>query len=1033
MRFDHVAVGVSCSVSGRLRERALWHFASTMDSRTGGSVGFAVAVRSWVALLVWFSVAVVGGTGAGVAQVPKQGQQAGLPPALPAQEPTPVAYLLVIDHSGSMNERLAGKSVTRWQEMQRQAIELVEKIPLGSRLWIAVFAGEPPRAAWIPPFQTEADRKKVIGHLQSAFGTPQGGTALYDTLGIAFEEAERLSRQNPGQHILVLAYTDGKDESSKQWNPTTLRQRFQQLVEQNRNTWLFYTRIPGEGVPLSEIVGRDTPNAREGAFRSPLPVSLVRTHYHLENAVLQPRQTITLEFLASHAIWQTLGQAVLNFEFIPAQGQPIKVRAQPVALRPGPIPVELVVENPDQLLVDSHYSGVLKIHYPTLDKFDIKAADTISISFQKEKRIEIFDRRPSDNSSFAVGQPILFWVNTLEGAKVIWDFGDGQSATGPEVRHVYNTAGKRQVKVTVGEPPLGPAVQTFLVDIVDLSLRVAPVATAVFSETTTTFRCTGRGPIQKIEWIIDGRKYDGTFTLRGDLLEGDIAYRFDTTGDHRLTVLGYSEKAVVQSEEMVVKVVDLPRLLIDQPQENSILYFKKPYQFRAAIKGPVEKVKWTVRGNVKEQGNETTKVFAEIERPVVIVENQPAALLDYVFEEQTSALDAVIEASGLLPEGLTTVSNPVSRVAVKVDFSPLQVQLTMTSHESGKAVRFSEQPIVFSVSDQNQEAPIKIDWDFGDGDRKNGVADTSVSHRYQKLGSYKVTATYYASGGREQSVELPVTVVAVSPVARGSVLKGSEPVEKLYANEQIQLVDDSTGDIVRREWFLDDKRLSDTSFALRAPGTYTLKLVVTGPPKLDGSEPEQSIQQFKLVVLPRPNHFLFAAVLGFSLVVGGVSVRLLTGNAPRHWYLYYSPQRPPNEYDGRMRLNKGWDWWRKRAKIPVKRLLGGYAPYWCEQEGAREQLTIRPIRTGRDPRAVMEFSGEGNERVDFRRHSEDRQRIVYVLTDARCADPDYRRIYFELFMASQPSPWPIIGLCVIFAVLIAAVGMAYYRVYHGII
>ena len=206
--------------------------------------------------------------------VPVFGQQSD-----PLPEDT-IAVLLVIDHSGSMGNTDRGSRTTRWEKMRAEAIEIVRKLPLESHLWIAVFSDA--RVTPLePPFRSEADRAKLIGQLEN-YAPPAGGTHLFDTLHMAFEEAQRLSQKTPNRHVAVYVYTDGKDEGSTRFRSLNdVEAVIPGLKKLNRNCWLVWTGI-GSNAAMKPN-GFDS--ARDGI---PLPIQVDPAALVLKNPRVNP-------------------------------------------------------------------------------------------------------------------------------------------------------------------------------------------------------------------------------------------------------------------------------------------------------------------------------------------------------------------------------------------------------------------------------------------------------------------------------------------------------------------------------------------------------------------------------------------------------------------------------------------------------------------------------------------------------------------------------------------------------------------------
>lgn len=918
-----------------------------------------------------------------------------------ATPPESAAYLLVIDHSGSMTKPLpSGK--TRWVEMQEKAVEFLRNAPLESRIWIAVFSGEAPQP-YLAPFSSEENRAAAISRVQSSYGPPSGGTALYDTLGLAFEEAERLSRQYPNRNISVLAYTDGIDESSKKWNPQSLSLRFGQIVRDNQNLFLFYTRIGNEGLPIDKIIISD--RAREGAFKIPLPVSLVQSAIGLKSPLIEPKQTIELEFLASDANWKLLEGTKLSFQFV-ADKQNLSVQVTDAAFRRGRIPITLEVANPKQLQVDQDYGGRLKITYPTLGRYEVQGRDQVQVTFQRGEKVQIYDIRPADGTAFAAGKPVFFWVKTLQGAKVLWDFGDGTSASGMEIQHVYNTPGDRTVTVSAeADPRVGPTRKTLTVKIIDLGVSIDPVTGTPVEGTPLKFTATGRGQMERFEWVIDGQTFAGE--KRSDGKSGtEIAYAFRSPARHVLSVVGYAEKAVVQSEERVLTVIEKPDVQIVSPQTGQSLHFGIKSRFTAQVRGPVQNVRWTIS-----RKGDVGKPLAEAARPVVATESSRTSEWEFAFPEADMPFDAEVVAEARLSSEIS-LKSPSTAVSFRVEYPRLTPKIEI---EGTQPLPYGK-PVQFYLRGEGIRT---VAWNFGDG-TNDATNNQSPAHEYHRTGPFHVTADVVGRGGRTATAGFDINITARKPQAHPKVLvAGREIGSEVRVNNTIELRDESDGDIVRREWYYDGKLLSpgQATVPLDDVGEHRLLERVIGPP---GPTGETSTDEAELLfrVRSRPRYELLGVAIAVALLMGGIAAYLLTGNHPQNWKLFYSPGTDAfDEFSPRKKIAEYWDRWRKRARIPLRKLFPESA-YWGTGEGAREDLTIYGTGavefTGVDEMVTQLRSGEGTETL-----------VDYAWFVRKCNEPDYQRIFFRLEKVRNDSVWHLILLVLIGVLLIASVGLVW--------
>jgi hypothetical protein len=441
---------------------------------------------------------------------------------------------------------------------------------------------------------------------------------------------------------------------------------------------------------------------------------------------------------------------------------------------------------------------------------------------------------------------------------------------------------------------------------------------------------------------------------------------------------------------------------------------------------------------------------------------------------------------GILPDNYKDyIPAPDQQIKLQLQYAPLKATLRVTSHDIATPIPFSKQPVVFEV--EGSDILTQVTWDFREspasangqattaahaeppapsmpketatapsdattapndatlhgvsapdpqaamssGDTKNKV---QTSHVFHKVGQYTVKAVVSARGGRRAEDTVTVTVAAQLPEAKQvSFAVGGKSVERLYVGDTIQLQASLSGDVVESYWQVNGVKLPGSIFVPENPGNYTFTFFARGPEgvaDLGGNATVEKILTLK--VYKRPNHWLFGSIVSAAVIMFAVSWRLLTRNEPRYWYLYYCPQRPPTEYDARQLLKQYWNRWHKCAKVPMRQLLGAYSEYWASGEGSREYVLIRPLRGRGQVRPVVQFSGEGNDRVDWSRHMEDKQRVVYRLLDRRCKEPQFQNVFFELLMATNWNPVPVIVLIIIGVALVGVCSWTYYQIYQAL-
>jgi PKD repeat protein len=133
-------------------------------------------------------------------------------------------------------------------------------------------------------------------------------------------------------------------------------------------------------------------------------------------------------------------------------------------------------------------------------------------------------------------------------------------------------------------------------------------------------------------------------------------------------------------------------------------------------------------------------------------------------------------------------------------------------------------PLTVQFTNQSTGNITAYTWEFGDGATST---DVSPTHTYANPGTYNVRLIAVGPGGQSTAqATINATRPANAPVAAftPSVTSGSIPLTVQFNNQ-------STGDITRYEWSFGDGSSTERnpSYTFTQPGTYTVRLTVTGP------------------------------------------------------------------------------------------------------------------------------------------------------------------------------------------------------------
>lgn len=175
-------------------------------------------------------------------------------------------YVFLIDISGSMENG----SPSLFSQVQEVASNFVRRLPNGSNLSIFTFDGFVSHLGrW--DSLTESTRQNVISEIRS-LSTKGGYTALWDAICVGVDEMEKMNNSDDTHIQLLISYTDGQDNASKNSSSACLDKY--KLMQKNGYTYWIYNAIGGIEVPdeilaLQDILGINRTN-------NPIPIRVAQ-------------------------------------------------------------------------------------------------------------------------------------------------------------------------------------------------------------------------------------------------------------------------------------------------------------------------------------------------------------------------------------------------------------------------------------------------------------------------------------------------------------------------------------------------------------------------------------------------------------------------------------------------------------------------------------------------------------------------------------------------------------------------------------
>ena len=186
-------------------------------------------------------------------------KQKGAPAQAPAQAPAirPVTFVAMVrDHSVSMRSLKEGAM----RDFNAQLYELQAAEGNGQDISIRVVKCGVGHLGRVE-LSDEVGRPSSIRRLDS-YVVDGGATPLFDSVGAAIDALNDAARGVPDASFLVMAITDGEENSSRHWSASKLRDEITRLQATDRWTYVF--RVPkGYGSKLVGLLGVPSGNVLE--------------------------------------------------------------------------------------------------------------------------------------------------------------------------------------------------------------------------------------------------------------------------------------------------------------------------------------------------------------------------------------------------------------------------------------------------------------------------------------------------------------------------------------------------------------------------------------------------------------------------------------------------------------------------------------------------------------------------------------------------------------------------------------------------
>ena len=411
-------------------------------------------------------------------------------------------------------------------------------------------------------------------------------------------------------------------------------------------------------------------------------------------------------------------------------------------------------------------------------------------------------------------------------ASYLWDFGNGQTATGAAVAHTFTEVGSYTVRLTVTDVNGATASTTRLV-----SATVPPNAAPTASFTRTP--SSGTVPLVVQLNASQSSDSDGSITSYawqfGDGTSGTgvtTSHTYNSVGSFTIRLTVTDDDGAMSSMTRTVNVDpptnDAPNASFTMSPSSG--YAPLAVTFSASgssdADGTIVSYAWDYGEGSTGSGMNVNHTFASAgtyEVNLTVTDDDGAT--------SSTSKPVVVSAPPNVPPTASFTRTPSTGVA------PLLVTAngSASSDEDGSIVQYA--------------------WDFGDGSSASGQ---SASHTYATSGSYSIRLTVTDDDGASGSATLSVTVSPPTnvPPQASFTLSTSGGYAPLQVTVDASGSTDTDGSIVSYAWDFGDGGDAtgvSATHTFETPGTYEVELVVTDD---DGA---QATQARTVTVTETPN------------------------------------------------------------------------------------------------------------------------------------------------------------------------------------
>ena len=418
--------------------------------------------------------------------------------------------------------------------------------------------------------------------------------------------------------------------------------------------------------------------------------------------------------------------------------------------------VKAVFQLPDSVFADNKATTLkLNLLLPAKDgscRFSKTAP--VHVMFDKVGKVSITNIRPAGDLYVTRGTKVDFSADATAGSTFTWNFGEGTSANGSSVSHVYakiNEAGY-PYSLTVSHGKMSPDTRGGKIYVVDAGVAFSDLPKNATEGVECALTCKAWKDVSSVTWYIDGVCYRGTEQKVGRDTISILRHTFDAAREYKVQARANVQRIGECSTEVAkINVAAKPYARIVAPgTANEKFDAGEDVEFASRVSGVVSG-KWRF-------ADKAGKVVAEVDATISPDKPTTAAKQSFVDggEYVVSFFGKTATGADIQSEALPFRINPrVVRIEIASPTADEEIKTDVAFKLCAKNVKGVEGAIQWFLSDANHDNEKAL----GESEvSADGTSEKSINFKSAEYGEGSFYLVARSADGKASSKPLPITL-----------------------------------------------------------------------------------------------------------------------------------------------------------------------------------------------------------------------------------------------------------------------------------